>query len=223
MAGIQQTSIIITDFSSLSEEDNYYLEDEQFIMTDFLLPEESRVTDIITRNVRELYRWYSTLQDHYEDVCIDRPSGFVAKTLYIVYLKQGKQYVDIFYRKKIYGKFDDPYRLCHTGTLAYTISKILSTVDEDDDAFIWTCDVNEETMYGLFLNRFMKRYQNWLRRVRIRRKLKPRFITWLEKAREKIVARESHPDRVNELLESGVDLDDVGNIIDSKLAVKLSW
>ena len=49
------------------------------------------------------------------------------------------------------------------------------------------------------------------------------FWNWLDIAREKIVARETHPSRVNALLESGVDLDNIDKAIDSKLAGKLSW
>ena len=55
------------------------------------------------------------------------------------------------------------------------------------------------------------------------RRHKHKFRMWLGVARQKIVDSEAHPARVQKLLESGIDLDDIETIIDSKLAGKLSW
>lgn len=38
--------------------------------------------------------------------------------------------------------------------------------------------------------------------------LKPRFVAWLWKARESIAKRRYHPDRIKDLLDQGVDIDD---------------
>ena len=44
----------------------------------------------------------------------------------------------------------------------------------------------------------------------------------LERRRERIISREVHPDKIQRLLDYGVDLDDVAEIIDARLAYELS-
>jgi len=43
-------------------------------------------------------------------------------------------------------------------------------------------------------------------------KLKPKFMKWLWKAREKIVMKKYHPNRMIDLLASGLDINDIDDV-----------
>lgn len=113
--------------------------------------------------------------------------------LVIVYLKGKQRMVDIFFSDD-----DSPYKFCTTKRLGKYVPLLMNT------------DIQDNALKRVFINGFID-------------DKRPQFQKWLGLAREKIVVREAHPDRVRELLESGVDLDDLDKVLESKLATKLSW
>ena len=168
------------------------------ITTDNIYYEDNESEDYIEplKTKKDICTMYPTIIDSYERITYSCEETTVYK-LYIVYTI-GKTIMLDFYYKKDWLSFLDDYELRSSKTFTETINRLKSPGG----------------LYGFLTN---------AKCIYITRNLKPHLMGWLEKARKQIVARETHPSRVNELLESGVDLDDIDKVIDSKLAVKLSW
>lgn len=163
----------------------------------------SCVTSINYMNPNAIARSYPTMLYYHEedtfDGCDHRGPRTIIYTLYVVYFAGKKRMVDIYCREKIRGNtVDDPYGFDITKTLADTLV-VLNRYNQPYAVL--------SRVYG---NGFICDNHD-------------RFRKWLGKARERIVKREMHPDRIQTLLESGVDLDDIESVIESKLAGKLSW
>ena len=202
------------------------IDEPQFIMTDFLLPEEDDFSDEFyyqddefsnessddfyanhPRNQADLFACYPTRVDSYERITEEFDEYYgpaIYYDQYIIYVNGTSIMVDTYYKEDVNWSSNDFYELKSSKTLTETLSNVKKY----------------DGLYPVLIRAQNKRKRHIKYITYI---FQPHFKIWLGKAREKIVARESHPDRVNELLESGVDLDDIESVIDSKLAVKLSW
>ena len=170
--------------------------------------------NIITRDRMDIIKCYPTMVDYQEEVYdyfdVDSDEYYYEDCiheLYVVYTKDQEMLVDNYYQKRKHGKKGTTFTFGYTKPIGEVadLTRSLSVFPKYSERNI-----------SDFLDLL---HIDWLYAISVR----PIFNRWLEKAREKIVAREAHPDRVRELLDSGTDLDDVGVIIDSKLADKLSW
>lgn len=121
----------------------------------------------------------------------------IVHELYVIYRRGVLIMVDKYYKES--GRRSDK---CYGLYKSETFAELMERLDETDP------------LYDALVSA-RRNYIHWRSRSKVK--------AWLGKARERIVATEAHPDRVRELLESGVDLDDIGDIIDSRTASKLSW
>ena len=155
--------------------------------------------NIITTNPEEIARKYPTLIDFYvkitRDPVIYRGPPVQRHDLYIVYVLNATIMIDSYFRPRGY---DDHYKPNGTKTLTETVMEL--------DRF--------DPLYNFFKGMGVnKRY--WFA-------YRKQFKKWLEKARSRIVIRESSQDKIDELLEMGLNMSDVIIIINSRLKGKLS-
>lgn len=202
-----QLDYYVFDYSLLLEEYMMSNSENEFAKTlPTIISEQTgykmtRTASQINRsNPVAIARSHPTLKYYHVETSYNGYRKSYDQTLHVVFLVGKKLMVNIYWREL--DRYDDddtePYYLQATKTLV-DVFRRLNRLDP---------------MYAhlkrLFGGGFINNHHF-------------HFRGWLEKARENIVTREMHPNRIQMLLDSGVDLDDIETTIDSKLAGKLSY